>query len=103
MLDNPPRVVIDLPGVKNEVRKRAIPVKSGLVSRVRVSQFQTSPDLVTRVVLDLANGAHALRVDGERLAVSWATTRSRRFGGSTPAPPRQAGNKSKPASEITRS
>jgi type IV pilus assembly protein PilQ len=69
-LENPPRIVIDLPGVKNEVRKRAMPVKSDLVTRVRVSQFQTSPEMVTRIVLDLAHSTpHALRTDGERLSV----------------------------------
>jgi type IV pilus assembly protein PilQ len=69
-LENPPRIVIDLPGVRNEVRKRAIPVKSELVTRVRVSQFQTAPELVTRIVLDLARSTpHALRMDGERLSV----------------------------------
>ncbi|HYK43095.1 MAG TPA: AMIN domain-containing protein, partial [Thermoanaerobaculia bacterium] len=69
-LENPPRIVIDLPGVKNEVRKRAMPVNSSLVTRVRVSQFQTSPEMVTRIVLDLASSTpHALRTDGERLAV----------------------------------
>ena len=31
------------PGVKNEVRRRVVPVKSALVSRVRVSQFQSLP------------------------------------------------------------
>ncbi|MDQ2978641.1 MAG: type IV pilus secretin PilQ, partial [Acidobacteriota bacterium] len=69
-LGNPPRVVIDLPGVKNEVRKRAIMVASGLVSRIRVSQFATSPEMVTRIVLDLSRPLpHVLRADGERLAV----------------------------------
>ncbi|HEY6148098.1 MAG TPA: type IV pilus secretin PilQ, partial [Thermoanaerobaculia bacterium] len=69
-LENPPRIVIDLPGVKNEVRKRAIPVKSDLVTRVRVAQFQTSPEMVTRIVLDLSRSTpHALRTDGERLSV----------------------------------
>ncbi|MDQ2970996.1 MAG: AMIN domain-containing protein, partial [Acidobacteriota bacterium] len=69
-LGNPPRVVIDLPGVKNEVRKRAITVASGLVSRIRVSQFATSPEMVTRIVLDLSRPLpHVLRADGERLAV----------------------------------
>jgi type IV pilus assembly protein PilQ len=69
-LDNPSRVVIDLPGVKNEVRHRTMPVKSDLVSRIRVSQFQLAPDLVTRIVLDLTRPApHALHADGERLAV----------------------------------
>jgi type IV pilus assembly protein PilQ len=69
-LENPPRIVIDLPGVRNEVRKRAMPVKSDLVTRVRVSQFQTAPELVTRIVLDLSRSMpHALRMDGERLSV----------------------------------
>jgi type IV pilus assembly protein PilQ len=68
-LANPPRIVVDLPGVKNEVARRVLPVRSALVSRVRVSQFQTSP-LVTRIVVDLAHAApHSVRVDGERLAV----------------------------------
>src|SRR5262245_33915886 len=69
-LANPPRLVIDLPGVKNEVRQRAITVKGDVVSRVRVSQFQTSPELVTRVVIDLARPvAYTLAPDGETLAV----------------------------------
>jgi type IV pilus assembly protein PilQ len=69
-LDSPPRIVIDLPGVKNEVKRRVVLVKSGIVSRVRVSQFQAAPALVTRVVLDLARpAAHSLRSDGEFLAV----------------------------------
>ncbi len=69
-LENPPRVVIDLPGVKNDVRRRAMAVKSELVTRVRVSQFSTSPELVTRIVLDLSRPApHSVRADGERLAV----------------------------------
>ena len=70
VLANPPRLVIDLPGVKNEVRQRAIAVKGDVVSRVRVSQFQTSPEMITRVVIDLARPvAYAIAPDGERLAV----------------------------------
>ncbi len=69
-LENPPRIVIDLPGVKNEVRKRVVPVAGGQVSRVRISQFQTTPELVTRVVIDLARPTpHAVQADGERLAI----------------------------------
>lgn len=69
-LANPPRVVLDLPGVRNEVRQRAIAVSGNIVTRVRVSQFQTTPEFVTRVVLDLSAPApHALAADGERLAV----------------------------------
>src|SRR5262249_57888516 len=70
VLDNPPRVVIDLPGVKNDIRRRVVAVKSPLVSRVRVSQFQTAPDLTTRVVIDLARPMpHAVVRDGERISI----------------------------------
>ncbi len=70
VLANPPRIVLDLPGVRNELRQRAIPVSGNVVTRVRVSQFQSSPEFVTRVVLDLAAPApHAISSDGERLAV----------------------------------
>jgi type IV pilus assembly protein PilQ len=70
VLDNPPRIVVDLPGVKNEVRRKTIAVKGDLVTRVRVAQFQNEPHLVARVVVDLARpAAHAVRADGERLAL----------------------------------
>ncbi len=70
LLENPPRLVVDLPGVRNQVRRRVFPVESVLVSRVRVSQFQSLPDPVTRVVLDLARPLpHSLVSDGERLGV----------------------------------
>ncbi|MEO8191777.1 MAG: type IV pilus secretin PilQ [Acidobacteriota bacterium] len=69
-LENPPRVVVDLPGVKNDVRKRAMIVKSDVVTRIRVSQFATSPEMITRIVLDLSRPTpHSVRADGERLAV----------------------------------
>src|SRR5215831_5596141 len=69
-LENPPRIVIDLPGVKNEVRKRVIPTSGGQVSRIRISQFQTTPELVTRVVIDLTRPTpHAVQADGERVAI----------------------------------
>ena len=69
-LANPPRIVVDLPGVKNDVKQRTIVVKDDVVTRVRISQFQTSPEYVTRVVVDLARPMpHALVPDGERLAV----------------------------------
>ncbi|MEX2384884.1 MAG: type IV pilus secretin PilQ [Thermoanaerobaculia bacterium] len=70
VLANPPRIVLDLPGVKNEMRQRAIAVKGDVVSRVRVSQFQTSPEYVTRIVIDLSRPVpHTIVSDGERLAV----------------------------------
>ena len=93
LLDNPPRVVVDLPGVKNEVRRRTIPVKGGLVSRVRVAQFHGEPDLVTRVVVDLARPMpHVIRTDGERLAVlvgEGATAVAEAVPEKTPVEPRR--------------
>ncbi len=81
VLENPPRLVVDLPGVKNRVRRRVMPVKSALVSRVRISQFQSSPNPVTRVVLDLARPLpHTVLADGERLSVVVAA------GGGSSAP-----------------
>ena len=70
VLANPPRIVIDLPGVKSSVRRRSLPVTGGLVSRVRVSQFQSAPEPVARIVLDLVRATpYSVRADGERLSV----------------------------------
>ncbi len=91
-LANPPRIVVDLPGVKNEVRQRTITVRDEAVSRVRVSQFQTSPEYVTRVVVDLVHPMpHTLVADGERLAVVVGVSPSpaaavQRSAGTAPAP-----------------
>ena len=75
VLDNPPRVVVDLPGIHNQVKRRTVTVKSSLVSRVRISQFQTAPEPITRVVLDLNRPLpHVVQADGERLAVVVGTS-----------------------------
>jgi type IV pilus assembly protein PilQ len=86
VLDNPPRIVIDLPGVRNEVKRRAMPVPGGLVSRVRISQFQTSPELIARVVIDLTRPtAHSLQPDGERLAILVGGAAGQVGGSATPS------------------
>ena len=56
-LENPPRYVVDLPGVLLAMPKRAQDVKHAAVSRVRVSQFKAGSEPVTRVVFDLASPA----------------------------------------------
>jgi type IV pilus assembly protein PilQ len=53
MLENPPRVVVDLRGVVNRVARRVHPVGTAGIQRVRVSQFATAPDPIVRVVVDL--------------------------------------------------
>jgi type IV pilus assembly protein PilQ len=51
-LDNPHRFVIDLAGVANEVTSPSMPV-GGVVQRIRVGQFRSQPQPVSRVVFDL--------------------------------------------------
>ena len=50
ILDNPPRIVVDLDGVKNSVAKRNMTVVGSVVKRVRLGDFDGH---VTRVVLDI--------------------------------------------------
>jgi type IV pilus assembly protein PilQ len=54
-LENPPRYVVDLPGVLLATPKRVQEVKHFAVTRVRVSQFKGGSEPVTRVVFDLAS------------------------------------------------
>jgi type IV pilus assembly protein PilQ len=72
-LSNPPRFVLDLSGVQNASRFRALDVDSGGVTRVRVSQFRTEPTAVTRVVFDLAEESlPTLRQSASGVQVSFA-------------------------------
>lgn len=55
-LEDPKRLVIDLVGVKNVVESSKLQADGRFVSALRASQFQSEPDLVTRVVFELAEG-----------------------------------------------
>ena len=71
-LDNPNRLVIDLQGVRNGVRKTSVDVNDGAVQRVRVAQFKGGSDPVARVVIDLASKLeYAIVPDGDRLRVAF--------------------------------
>ena len=52
-LQNPERFVVDLVGVVNSADAAALPIDSENVVRVRVGQFKSVPQPVTRVVVDL--------------------------------------------------
>jgi type IV pilus secretin PilQ/predicted competence protein len=52
-LEKPSRVVIDLNGVSDKLAKNIINVSDPVVKRIRVSQFKSAPEAVTRVVLDV--------------------------------------------------
>jgi len=53
-LTKPDRLVVDLKGIRNFVRRKKLHLPSSEVMSVRVSQFQDAP-AVTRVVFDLAH------------------------------------------------
>lgn len=71
-LDNPHRLVIDLQGVRDGVRKPSFAINDGAVQRVRVAQFQGGSDPVARVVIDLASKLeYSIVPDGDRLRVAF--------------------------------
>ena len=73
-LENPPRVVLDVTGVRAETRQRVVP-GAGPVLRARISQYRTSPDRVARVVIDLDRSRpYRTERDGERLMVRFGET-----------------------------
>lgn len=68
-LDNPPRLVIDLPQAVLDVRQKRIRVQANQISTLRVDQFQQSPP-VTRIVVDLlAQRSYTWEAAGNRLVV----------------------------------
>ncbi len=91
-LSNPLRLVVDLKGVKNAVKKSSFPVSDANVKRVRVSLFQSTPRPVTRVVLDL-NEMVEYRVtrksSGLQLAFGQSNERPAQIAAAVPAPVRR--------------
>ena len=53
-IGNPDRLVVDVPGARNQCPRKLIPVASPLVKDVRVGQFREENPEVARVVLDLS-------------------------------------------------
>lgn len=93
LLQNPPRYVVDLAGVRN-ASPRKTPETSGAVTRVRVAQFKTDPTPVTRVVFDLRDeqkpslvsreGTLAVRFDSAPAAVRAAAPAAAPAAGTPP-------------------
>lgn len=57
VLDNPPRLVVNLPATVNGMSMASMPVRDSEVLKVRFGQNQPLPDPVTRVVLDFKSGS----------------------------------------------
>ena len=71
-LEKPSRVVIDLTGVNDKLVKNIINVSDPVVKRIRVSQFKSAPEAVTRVVLDVDEKAsYHVTKSGDALNVTF--------------------------------
>ena len=69
LLDNPSRLVIDLPGTITAVPRKRIPVQALQISTIRIDQYQNDPP-ITRVVVDLlAPRSYTWDAKGNRLMV----------------------------------
>ncbi len=77
-LDKPSRLVIDLQGVTDRLPRNVIVVDGSQVRKIRVSQFKSSPEAVTRVVLDLNDSApYQVAKSGDRLKISFGSSPTR--------------------------
>jgi type IV pilus assembly protein PilQ len=71
-LQKPARAVIDLDGVSDKLLKNIINVSDPVVKRIRVSQFKSAPQPVTRVVFDLdENATYRVTKIGDSLHVTF--------------------------------
>jgi len=87
-IDHPDRLVIDIEGMKNAVRRKLIPVSSQVVKDVRVGQFRAKNPEVVRVVADLSGNPlfdAQTYAGGVRLEVKPRATAAYRAGAGPPA------------------
>ena len=86
-LDNPSRLVIDLPNATLIQRRKRLDFRSDQISAVRVDQYQTAPAIV-RVVVDLlAPTAYTWDAAGNRLMVRLRPDESARKASEPPTVP----------------
>jgi type IV pilus assembly protein PilQ len=98
-LENPPRIVLDVTGVRAEVHQRVVP-GAGPVLRARISQYRTSPDRVARVVIDLdRTRPYRTDRDGERVVVHLGDTAAASAAHPAPAAPPETMARVDPAPE----
>ena len=86
-LDNPPRLVIDLPHTLERLPNKRIQVGSEQVSAVRINQFQQTPP-VARVVVDLVHPVgYSSDTQGQRLLIRMHPMAEARRNIETPSVP----------------
>ena len=106
LLEQPSRLVLDLPGVVSRLATRQIPVGKGGVNRVRAAQYRSEPTPVSRVVFDLdENVPYRIERQGSDLVVAFGTGTSGTAAAQEPARPATAqadvpGAKEEPAAPV---
>jgi type IV pilus secretin PilQ/predicted competence protein len=65
LLEEPPRLAIDFQNAESRVPFDRLPVKGALVKRLRISQFQSDPTKVVRLVCDLSEAAQYSVIDAD--------------------------------------
>jgi type IV pilus assembly protein PilQ len=84
-LQNPPRLVVDLVGVRDKTAQKSLTVESPVLSRVRVAQFASKPQPVARVVFDLAAPkAYAIEPADKGLVVDFSPEAAERAAAMAP-------------------
>jgi type IV pilus assembly protein PilQ len=72
VLENPPRLVVDLYGVTSRLETHHYEVGEAGVARVRAGQYRREPDLVSRVVFDLETTVpYEIDLEGSSIVVSF--------------------------------
>ena len=89
-LEDPARFVMDLPGVVKTTEQGRVPVEHDIVAQVRLAQYRSYPEPISRVVFDLLSPA-VPRIENtpQGLAVSFGADPDRlRVGMRLRIPPR---------------
>jgi len=84
-LANPPRLVVDLVGVRDRTAQKSLAIDSSVLSRVRVAQFASKPQPVARVVFDLAAPrAYGIEPSADGLVVEFSAEAAERAAARSP-------------------
>jgi type IV pilus assembly protein PilQ len=101
-LEKPSRVVIDLTGVNNKLAKNIINVSDPVVKKIRVSQFKSAPDAVTRVVLDVdETTGYRVTKAGDALRITFGDAPAAVAATPVPPPPAPAPKQEPPRVAAT--
>jgi nucleoid-associated protein YgaU len=72
VLDDPPRLVVDLYGIASRLETHHYEVGEAGVARIRAGQYRREPDLVSRVVFDLEETVpYEIDLEGSSVVVSF--------------------------------